>query len=88
MMGSTPRKGWMKREWAKFPLGCTVRCKEGNLVLWSGVTGTVTGYGIAKNSFPTLHVTLFESFHKGVISYPKGTEITGQLLDHWEIVED
>ena len=82
-MGSTPRKGWMKREWARYPIGTKVRCEENKHLLFSDISGVVSGYGISKDTYPVLHIQLLEDFRKGAIFYPAGEEILGQPLSWW-----
>jgi len=87
-MTRTKRRGWMKREWSKFPLGSHVRyrLKGDNHVLWdgTGAEGTIIGYGQA-GQVPTLHIELTTPVTKGVVHYPIGTILRGQPLRWWEV---
>ena len=86
-MGSTPRKGWMKREWSKYPLGSTVVCTR--MGMWyEGCKGIVDSYGIAKSSYPTIRVSITSVPGKSLEHnyHPEVGELAiGQSLSWWKV---
>ncbi len=89
-MGSTPRKGWMKGEWSKYPLGSLVTCIEGR-VWYSGCIGYIFGHGIAKSTYPTLQIYIIYAPSPRCSNYKyyagPGDFAYGQPLGWWNVVK-
>ena len=50
-MGATPKRGWMKREFAKYPIGCLVK-HDDTLHANTDKVGQITGHYIHKDYLP------------------------------------
>lgn len=92
MMGRTKKHGWLKRERAKYPIRCRVK-NIADRVYFSGMVGTVVGYGFAHDQTPTLHI-IFDNQEEvpqfsGLIVVDGDRKIvTGQPHSWYQVMEE